>query len=377
MSSQKFTAAQREAIWIAHNKKCAYSGELLEVNNFHIDHIIPERVIGDLDEFKKIKEELGLTDDFDPLGFENLLPCKPGINQQKTGFLFPPPQMQYFLSIASQKKTLVESNLAKIEKRGNRGKALFWLNECLQSGELTHEEIAKILEEHNEQPEEIFPLIVQMGFAGADEVENLAKSEIENFRALPVKLGTNTHINGVTLTNDANEKLHVQTCKEYDDAISAGYYALSSFDMKMEAFFKHQCGLLQSLSKAMIAEKSFIEHPRAGIVDLTLLPFSLFPAPEGPPTPTISSVTYQDKIDDGTIRIKRLSQNSLLVEEQQGGMGQRLIEVVRADFNGDGVEDILLFEYIYATHGTFGYGDIRLLTRRASDEMFEIVSEEV
>lgn len=55
-------------------------------------------------------------------------------------------------------------------------------------------------------------------------------------------------------------------------------------------------------------------------------------------------------------------------------MGQQLIEVARADFNNDGIEDILLFEYCYATHGTLGFGGIRILTRKTENGLFEIVS---
>lgn len=52
-------------------------------------------------------------------------------------------------------------------------------------------------------------------------------------------------------------------------------------------------------------------------------------------------------------------------------MGQQLIEVARADFNGDGIEDILLFEYCYATHGTFGFGGITIIISRRADGLFE------
>lgn len=55
-------------------------------------------------------------------------------------------------------------------------------------------------------------------------------------------------------------------------------------------------------------------------------------------------------------------------------MGQQLIEVVRADFNDDGAEDILLFEYCNATHGTLGYGGIRMLTRKEPFSLFETLA---
>jgi len=54
-------------------------------------------------------------------------------------------------------------------------------------------------------------------------------------------------------------------------------------------------------------------------------------------------------------------------------MGQQLVEVARADFNGDGIEDILVFEYGYATHGTLGFGGVRILTRRTASSRFEVV----
>jgi len=67
-----------------------------------------------------------------------------------------------------------------------------------------------------------------------------------------------------------------------------------------------------------------------------------------------------------------VSQNLLRIES--AAMGQQLIEVARADFNGDGIEDILLFEYCYATGGTLGFGGIKIITRLSSDGMFELVS---
>src|SRR4029077_20216475 len=38
------------------------------------------------------------------------------------------------------------------------------------------------------------------------------KAEIEALRGRPIRLGQNDHIDGVTLTNDANEQVHVRTC---------------------------------------------------------------------------------------------------------------------------------------------------------------------
>jgi hypothetical protein len=100
-----------------------------------------------------------------------------------------------------------------------------------------------------------------------------------------------------------------------------------------------------SLQAATAPKYSFIADPKVGIVDLELMPFSLFPSFGDHSCTVDASVTYQSKVSDGTIVVKRLRQNLLQIEEPEG-MGQQLIEVARADFSGDGIEDILLLNTV-------------------------------
>jgi hypothetical protein len=230
--------------------------------------------------------------------------------------------------------------------------------------------VADILEKHAEQPQEIFRLIEAMKFADATEINVVTKAEIADLRARPVRLGANTHIDGVTLKRKLREEVFVRTCKEYDDAVREGYFAPDNFNLKMSVYFEHQCGLLTALEAAKTAERSFLSEPRVGIADLNLLPFSLFPEIGDKRDGEDPTETYQSKVDKGDLVVRRLKQNTLLIEEPEG-MGQQLIEVARADFDGDGIEDILLFEYCYATHGTLGFGGVTILTRNKPEGMFE------
>lgn len=373
MANQKFSASQREALWLAHEKKCAYTRELLDISSFHIDHIIPESLADDPEEFDNIKTKFGLGNNFDLFGFGNLLPCKPGANLQKGSLILECAPIHYFLGIAASKKSEIEKQLVRIEKRKNRGRALILLQQCLERGELSPDEVAQILEAHSEQPQEIFRLIEGMKFSDSTEVQTVAKADINDLRGRPIRLGENDHIDGVTLTNDSNDEVFVKTCKEYDAAIAAGYYALTNFDIKMSVFFEHQCGLLKALEVATTPEISFMTDPRAGIADLHLMPFSMFPQFGEEDEDANITATYQSKIDDGTLVVRRLKQNTLCIEEPEG-MGQQLIEVARADFSGDGIEDILIFEYCYATHGTLGLGGIKILTRRGPENLFELIT---
>jgi hypothetical protein len=376
VSSQKFTASEREAIWSAHEKKCAYTRELLDVSNFHIDHIIPETLTNKPTELAQVKTRLGLALDFDVLGYENLLPCSTVRNLQKGSVIFADAHIHYFLGIASSKISIVKDHLEKIEKRGTHGKTLILLQQCLDRGELTLSEVVDILEKYTDRPEGIFNLIEKMQFSDANEISVIAKSDIESLLDRPIKFGQNDHIDSLTLTNDANERICVQTCREYITAINDGFYALTTFDMKMATFFVHQGGLLQALQTATTPQISFIANPKVGIFDLELIPFSIFPHIGEYCDEDISITepiaTYQSKVNDGTIVIKQLRQNLLQVSEPEG-MGHQLVEVVRADFNGNGIEDILVFSYSYATHGTLGFGGVLILTRTTADGMFELV----
>ncbi len=185
MAHQKFSAAEREAIWLAHEKKCAYTRELIDVSSFHIDHIVPENLADDSRKFEETKAKLNLGAAFDLTGFGNLLPSKPGANEQKSSIVMEPARIHYFLAIAADKKAEIEQRLQQIEKRRNRGRALILLQQCLERGELSAEEARRILEEHGEEPHEIFRLVEALEFADATEVNAVAKADIEDLRRRP------------------------------------------------------------------------------------------------------------------------------------------------------------------------------------------------
>jgi hypothetical protein len=53
-------------------------------------------------------------------------------------------------------------------------------------------------------------------------------------------------------------------------------------------------------------------------------------------------------------------------------MGLYLNEILRADLNDDGIEDILIGSYEWALEGTFGVGYAMALTRLGFDQPFTV-----
>jgi hypothetical protein len=374
MNKQFFSAIEREAIWIAYDKKCAYTSEPIEFDNFHIDHIIPQSIEDDEEKLLGLKSILGLEAEFDIAGYENLLPCKPGVNLKKSDSIFAINRAQYFLGIAKEKKEQIENNIIKIKKRHERGKAIYLLQTCLERGELSAKEILEIIDAHLEKPSEIFELVKGMEFIDDTEVYDISKDDIESLKNRPIKFGGGVFSEGLELSGGGN--IIVKTCKEYESAIKAGHYPLTNFEIKMSVFFDQQSGLLNALTKAKLAQTSFIEKPHRGISDLDLLPFRLFPDYGGDvmKDEVLQDFTtsFQDKIDDGTLVVREIKNNFLRIDDNVAN-GLTLTEVIRADFNDDGIEEILLFEASYALHATMGFGGISIITRKGPNEMFEIV----
>jgi hypothetical protein len=224
------------------------------------------------------------------------------------------------------------------------------------------------------KPKELtFELVESIKFADGTEVKSITKADIETLRNLPIDMGGNK-TDGVTLTKSRNDKIHARTCREYDAALERGYFPSSTYDISMASWFKYPCGLLNLLETAAIPQRSFIPTLKEGIVNLELLPLSLFPVVtdfEQAYGYNIENLTYQDQVEKGLLKVTDKGQNWFSCEDD--GLRQHLTEVARADFNNDGIEDLLLSEAVHATQGTYRTYNLIILTRNSTDDKFEKV----
>jgi hypothetical protein len=83
--------------------------------------------------------------------------------------------------------------------------------------------------------------------------------------------------------------------------------------------------------------------------------------------------TVQDVIDSGHATIGVVSPRSGVVSWNCQGLTTILTELMRADVNGDGIEDILAYEYSFVPDATFGAGACSILTRFGLDELVQRV----
>ncbi len=218
-----------------------------------------------------------------------------------------------------------------------------------------------------------FELAKPLKFADGIERKSFTKAEIEALRDLPVDMGGNK-TDGATLRHRQKEKLHVRTCREYDDALEAGYAPGSTYDIAMASWFKYPCGTLQLLQRATRHKRSFLPPHNQELFDLKLLPLKLFPIVsdyEQTYGRDIENETYHDQAEKGELEVIENTPHKFVCKDD--GLKQYLTEVVRADFNGDGTEDILFHEAVYAIGGSYRTYNFIILTRKSSGGKYESI----
>ena len=202
-------------------------------------------------------------------------------------------------------------------------------------------------------------------------IESISPEEVEAYLDRPVMMGGNP-IFAADFGDDNGVRMTVRTCREYRAALDAGFYAKTTYDIKSEAFLKATNAILNAAKSVRIPLISFIRQPYRGVADLELLPASALPRVSPDDEEAIAqmqNLSFSDLLGRGEITILRVSSSELSLEWHWGLM---LREICRADFDGDGIEDILCEGYCWATGGTLGFGWTSILTRKGDDEAFVI-----
>ena len=107
---------------------------------------------------------------------------------------------------------------------------------------------------------------------------------------------------------------------------------------------------------------------RAYLLPVTLLPALSSECIEELKRFEFEGIRIPDLITQGKVKI--ISSSSLSLTPHYNYMGLYLIEILRADLNNDGIEEVLLSWYEWALEGTFGAGGTVVLTRLGYDQPF-------
>ncbi len=233
----------------------------------------------------------------------------------------------------------------------------------------------------------VFPLTGKLVFEGKVVRGSIRTSEIDSLLARRVYMGGNVSDEygkyGLGFIY-AEGKLPAFSCQEWAQGRAVGLNgSFNTYERTMESFFIDTCSFLYALKDAKPAKRSFIDNPRAGLANLNLLPVNILEELSG------EAEDELDKLTAGGVRISNLvAKREVKVlqrtktsaafeydfdpETKKYYSAIHLDERGRADFDGDGIEDIFISSAKYATQGTFRYYDYFLLTRRSASAGFVV-----
>jgi hypothetical protein len=292
------------------------------------------------------------------------------VQSQKTNQLFSESNARYFLEIAKGKLGAIERLNSALELQAKKEELLGVVKAGLESGNLVMEDIAKAATRING-----FSLSKQIEFQKGPWTDQDNSAEIEELLDRPILFGGSKYIDGIEFVNDYGSSSIIRTCREYRLAKEAGYFAPTTFAMKMEAYLSAASAVLDAISRAQLPAISYLKSPHVGVADLNLLPKDVLSKFGPDHTATIEDlgyVTLRELALSGKISIIDVSSTRLDIVFS--GLGTVLIELLRADLDGDGLEEILIQHYTYAVGGSLGFSFICMLRRKNQGALFECES---
>lgn len=374
MARKEIPTSRRAAIWQAHGQRCIYCTELVPFSDLDIDHVIPRSLLDRQQQLVHLKEEYGLSETFDVDGLGNLVPSHRHCNLQKLGQILPKNRALHFLSIAEAKAAKAQKIETEIKRQIERDHVTMLLQVALDEGLLSPGQMTTILREYS-KGRDIFEVLESLPFGGIELKGHFSSADIDLLYEKPIlpRLHGLEQLEMVREVGNKTEKISVVSCREWAEAFAEGYFVYSTYGIKEEAFFRRVYAIVVCLAQAKVPKVSYISSPWLGVSNLELLPLRVLPILSTDDEEDITMMEGQgvrmaDLIRNGRVQV--VDRSALSLHLHFDGMGVVLSEIMRADIDGDGVEDILVGNYEYAIEGTYGAGSALLLTRKGPEEPF-------
>ena len=208
------------------------------------------------------------------------------------------------------------------------------------------------------QPAEAYPIwwSPTLGIEGLDDVEKRLDDPAWFGGGIPIYKG------------EGNNKIEAiaDSCGSLRRLLDEGYYARITHSIRVVRYHSAKCRALRRLLEAQPAKKSFVRNFRFDSDSMNYLPALVNPSP------SCDFLCRQFVANERRISWKMFEVAKILGVDSGGEHQIKVLTdtesltlelMVRADFNGDGLEDLLLWVNAGATGGTWGTTENFLLTR--------------
>ena len=207
-------------------------------------------------------------------------------------------------------------------------------------------------------PTEAYPIWWSPSFIikGLDDVEKRLEDTVWFGGGLPIYKGEGT---------ERNEAI-ADSCDSLQRLLQEGYYARITPSSRVVRYRLAKCRAMRRLLEAKPAKKSFVRNFTLDAHSLDHLPAIVNPAGScdflcRQFVANERRISWNRFAVSKTISTESVSEHELKVLTETESLTLKLM--ARADFNGDGLEDLLLWVSVGATEGTWGTTENFLLTR--------------
>ena len=354
VARKPISTSARKAIWEAHKHRSPYNNEIVPWNELNIDHVVP---VADPAHLQRAID-LGVVDaSFDVNGFENLLPAHNHHNFGKSDDDWEEGTLRFFLEIARKKKPEIETRIVNEIRNEAALKAYLDLKVAAERNEVSVDDMFSYI---RHQADGEVPLRITPGVEGADiSTANSSIAAVLMDRRFALGGGS---INDFTLHSDTEAPVVINTANEYLVARERGCYPMTTFEIKAASMAEETTQLLKAVRDSRYAEQSEIRQPILTMNHLDR--WGAEWATEAVLEPETKSRlkglgTIADFVQTGTCHIEKQDQWELRFYVDDG-LSVVMRELLRADLDGDGKEEILVSHYVYAPKGTLGAGVVAM-----------------
>lgn len=197
--------------------------------------------------------------------------------------------------------------------------------------------------------------------------EHVRAETVNELRETP--LGGHYTARTFVMTRSNGETRRVSTINEVRVAEDEGFSAASNTDMRAWSYFKRVDDLLSTLLIARASNVSFLKP----VAQADLLPAQLVPLElnlNNPDTHTSwpdPQITIADMVREGRCKIEERDSGQLII---RAAVETTLTEVMKGDFNDDGIEDVLVWQFHKIASGTMHWSSTLALTRTNEHSLF-------
>lgn len=153
MADYHFSAAEKFAVWNAHDGRCFWCEKPLEYPQTTVDHVLPESLEKDQVRLAAVLRDFRLPTDFNINDFPNWVPVHSNCNSKKNATVFRvSPAMVAALEYVSRCAPIAKATCERVKRNRKKGKILAQLEDAKTEGLVTKADIEDLFAELSPEP---------------------------------------------------------------------------------------------------------------------------------------------------------------------------------------------------------------------------------